>query len=403
MYRTNQFVKNIEKALSSFDNKPNIDRSIDHWHTQFNKSTNQFSYFELAKERAAFYRWKSIENSEKLLIEFESNFQKQGGRIIWAPDAKDALNEIEYILNKYLGRLFHNKLGTPFRSHPSMIVEAYTDHLQSNITEPAVGITSANFIVADTGSIAYSENEGNINFITSHTDVLIVLVGIDKIIANLNDLDILWPILSNHTTGEKNYAFNTLISGPAGTGEEGPKDIYIILLDNGRSNLMAHANERESLNCIDCGACHRVCPIFTKIGGYSYETEKTGPIGLITNPLTLKDKEIKDQSFASSLCGKCNEVCPVNIDLKYHIASVRNIKNEAEASIQDKYGWMSWKKMMLKRKRMNQNSSLKSFMLKTMFKRGWGEHRDFPEFAERSFNQLWTDIRGNEQDDDKII
>lgn len=442
---------------------PVLERAFDQWKSEYTASKDQFSFFELAKERASYFRWRSIENADKLLIEFESNFQKQGGRVIWAPEANDALNEIEYIINKhqqskilksksniceeiglsnflkskkyqyeesnlgnyiqslseeksfhpispamhqskeYIGRLFHNKMGTPFRAHPSLITEAFADYINETLADTKITITGANFLISDTGSIALSENEGNINLITSIPQVVIIVAGIDKILSSVNDLDVLWPMLSSHETGERLSAYNTLLSGPTGTGEDGPNEVYLILLDNGRSNQLAHAEQRQAMHCIGCGACHQVCPVYKRIGGQSYETAITGPIGLVSNSLLDSNRELKSQVYASPACGKCNEVCPVNIDLAHLISSVRNVQNLNDATIQEKYGWLSWKKMMLKRKRMNQNNALKSFMLKTMHKRNWGDQREFPEFSERSFNQLWIDIKGIDEGEDKII
>jgi L-lactate dehydrogenase complex protein LldF len=464
LFKTEQFIKNIDKALESIEQRVIVERSTENWKVEYKNGIEQFSNHTLAKQRAAYYRWKSIENADKLLIEFESNFQKQGGRVIWAPEAEDALKEIEYILNKYeqssiikskssicdeielnefltekkhifeeseignyiqhisheknfhpihasmhqskeyIGRLFNNKLSTPLRAQHTVLTDTFAEHIRDFSSNARIAITGANFLIADSGSIAFTEDEGNINFISTNSQVLIVVAGIDKVLSNLNDLDILWPILSGHSKGKNSTSYQTLISGPAGTAEEGPNEIYLVLVDNGRSYMLSIPEQRQALHCINCGACHQVCPVFNMIGGQAYDTVKTGPIGIISNSLLdTKNKDLKSQAFSSPLCGKCNEVCPVNIDLKSLLPSVRNLNNMQDASIQEKYGWISWKKMMLKRKRMNQNNSLKGFMLKTMYKRYWGDQREFPNHSERSFNQLWIDINGTENDEDKII
>lgn len=428
-----------------------------------NRASEMYAKPDLAKDRAAYHRWRSIENAEKLLLEFESNFQKQGGRVLWAPEASDALKEVGSILEKFdaknilkskstlleeiglkdflkekqiqwnetdlgdyiqqlsdekpfhpvtpamhqskehVARLMHSKHNTPPRAQPTVITEAFADYIREESAEAKVAITGANFLIADAGAVALTENEGNISLISAKCKALVVIAGIDKILENASDLDTIWPLLACYGTGEKMTAYNTLISGAAGTAEEGPQEVYLILVDHGRSRLMAEARQRQAATCIGCGACHHVCPVFQMIGGQTYETARSGPIGQVMNPFLLGEKEVLHQTLASPVCGRCNEVCPVNIDLQHLISEARNTINEKNASVQDKYGWISWKKMMLKRKRMNQGNSLKSFMLRTMFRRGWGESREFPEIAERSFNQLWTDIRGAEDDEDKII
>jgi L-lactate dehydrogenase complex protein LldF len=396
-----------------------------------------------------------LENLDKHLIEFESNIVRKGGRVIWASDAETALEEIHQIitkrnaqqvvksktmmgeeigLNKFLRqkgvKVFETDLGefiidlaaeAPYHSvTPAMhksreeVASLLNEKISSSLDASAqelsddvrqelrdkfvsadIGITGANFLLADSGMVSITENEGNARLCTSFVKTHIVLAGIEKVVPTLNDLDTLLPLLSTYGTGQQLTAYNTLLGPRQPEDEEGPSEFIVVLIDNGRSNLLAQAEQRQALTCIKCGACSNVCPVFQTIGGPAYGTAYSGPIGAVVTPHLKGMEEYKHLSFASSLCGKCTDVCPVKIDLHNHL--LRNRRDAVNGGLlkkSEKLLWFSWKKILLNRKNMNKGNSIKQFMLNSFFKTSWGERREFPKLAEKSFNQIWREQFG---------
>jgi L-lactate dehydrogenase complex protein LldF len=211
----------------------------------------------------------------------------------------------------------------------------------------------------------------------------------------MNDLDLFYPMLATYGTGQKLTAYNTLV-GPRNTDEDdAPGDFFVVLIDNGRSNLLSQGEQRQALGCIKCGACLNVCPVFKNIGGHTYDSVYTGPIGSVTTPHTNGLDAYKHLSYASSLCGRCTDVCPVKIDLHNHLLrNRRDIINAGVVKSGEKLMWFTWKKMMMNRKTLNKGVSVKNFMLKQFFRSAWGERREFPKVVEKSFNQLWRERFG---------
>ncbi|MBN4051337.1 lactate utilization protein, partial [bacterium AH-315-M05] len=261
-------------------------------------------------------------------------------------------------------------------------------------TSAEVGVTGANFLIADIGGIAVTENEGNVLMTTAFPKVHIAIVGIEKIIPSMRDLDLFWALLSTYGTGQKMTVYNTLFTGPKQDGEvDGPEEMYVVLLDNGRTNLLAEPDQREALNCIRCGACLNGCPVYKNIGGHTYASTYSGPIGSIITPHFKGMEEFKHLSYASSLCGKCTEVCPVKIDL--HKLLLYNRRDAVKKNLVSKYenwGMYFWKKAMLKRSRIEKwGAGLKNFILKLFYRKEWGNRRELPEIAPKSFSRLWRE------------
>jgi L-lactate dehydrogenase complex protein LldF len=184
------------------------------------------------------------------------------------------------------------------------------------------------------------------------------------------------------------------LGGPRqGNETDGPEEMYVILLDNGRTNLLAQKDQRQALYCIRCGACLNACPVYKNIGGHTYETTYSGPIGSIITPHMAGMKEFKHLSYASSLCGKCTEVCPVKIDIhKMLLLNRRDSVEQGLSPFSEKMGWKGWKIGMLKRKTMDMmGGKFKNLMLRNFFKKSWGKHRELPEVAEKSFSEQWKE------------
>ena len=259
-----------------------------------------------------------------------------------------------------------------------------------------MGVTGANFILADVGGIAVTENEGNARLSCAFPKTHIVIVGIEKVLPSMNDLGLFWPLLSTYGTGQNVTVYNSIVLGPKQPGEkDGPEEMIVILLDNGRTNVLKNPKTRESLYCIRCGACLNACPVYKNIGGHSYGTTYSGPIGKVLTPHLSGLEEYKHLSYASSLCGNCTEVCPMRINLHELLLENRyESVEEGYASFGERMAWKVWKKVSMSRKLMNTGSSkMRSWMI-NKFVKDWTRHRGEMQFPEKSFNQLWRERNG---------
>ena len=265
--------------------------------------------------------------------------------------------------------------------------------LREKYVQAEVVITGANFIIADIGAVAVTENEGNARLSSAWPKTHIVVTGIEKLIPSMSDLALFWPLLATYGTGQKITSYNTIIAGPRQENEsDGPEEMYVILLDNGRTNILGNEKTRESLYCIRCGACLNACPVYKNIGGHSYEATYSGPIGSVITPHLNGMKEWKHLSYASSLCGNCTEVCAVKINLHEILLENRNeAVQQGAAGWMEKLAWKGWKQASLHRKWMNKgNSKIKNWFINRVF-RGWNKQRADLHFPEKSFNQRWAE------------
>ncbi len=451
------FLAASEIKIVDVSHRKKIMHNIELYDRSVVEGKNQFSNLELAKKRIAGIKHKSIENLEKYLVEFEANFIKRGGKVIWAQDAEEAIKEslqimqklkaktvvktksmvseeihlkealekngiegIETDLGEYILQLrketpfhtvtpamhlskedvaktFNEKKGTPLDWNPEQITDFVRKELREKYSKADVGVSGANFLIADIGAIAVTENEGNGVMSMAFPKVHIAIVGIEKIIPSMADLDLFWPVLSTYGTGQHLTAYNTIYTGPKQSDEvDGPGEMYVILLDNGRSLLLDKPEQREALSCIGCGACSTVCPVYQTIGGQAYGTTYSGPIGSVITPHIQGMEEFKHLSYASTLCGKCTEVCPAKIDIhKLLLLNRRDSIQQGLSAKTDNWIWHFWKRAMLKRSKMDKGGAkLKNFMLKQFFKKSWGERREFPQAVPKSFNQLWRERKG---------
>ncbi|MCQ6959610.1 LutB/LldF family L-lactate oxidation iron-sulfur protein [Mucilaginibacter aquariorum] len=449
-----EFLVASEQKAFELDHRRIINNNIGKYNNSFEKGLSRMINLDNSKKKGHAIKWKVMENLDKFLPEFESNFQKRGGKVIWANDADEANREIlniitkagaktiiksksmateEIHLNEFLeknnieslesdlgeyivqllgqkpyhivtpamhlskediAKLFNEKFGTPLDSTPEQLTQKARELLREKYLQADVGITGANFIIADTGSIAITENEGNARLTTTFPKIQITIVGIEKLIPSMTDLDLFWPMLSTHGTGQNLTVYNTILSGPRQPNEtDGPEEMYVVLLDNGRTNLLAQKDQRQGLYCIRCGACLNACPIYQNIGGHTYDTTYSGPIGSIITPHMRGMEEFKHLSYASSLCGKCTEVCPVKIDIhKMLLLNRRDAVNEGLVTTKEKWGWAIWKKGMLKRSLTDFfGGKMKNYLMKKIFKKSWGHYKEMPEVSEKSFSQMWKE------------
>jgi L-lactate dehydrogenase complex protein LldF len=267
-----------------------------------------------------------------------------------------------------------------------------------------MGITGANFGVVETGTICLVTNEGNGRMVTSLPRVHVALMGIEKLIPTLDDLDRFLKILARSATGQKLTAYTTLINGPRRGGEHcGPEALHIVLLDNGRSRLMA-GESAEILGCIRCGACMNVCPVYTSIGGHAYGDTYPGPVGAVVTPGLRGLHEWGDLPGASSLCGACREVCPVRLDIPRMLLSLRNEARDQTAPMWLRAAMRVFGAMVSRPALYRAVTRLTRFALRLRARdewlssapgpaSAWTVARDLPAPAPVTFQQAWRSAR----------
>jgi L-lactate dehydrogenase complex protein LldF len=220
--------------------------------------------------------------------------------------------------------LFTRELGTASTDNPEELTMIARRVLRQKYITADVGFTGANFAIAETGMVSITENEGNARLTAALPKTMITLLGIEKVLPRLEDLALFLPLLATSGTGQALTCYNTMYGGPRQPGEsDGPEEWHIVLLDNRRTELLADAEQRDALHCIRCGACLNVCPIFRNVGGHTYGTTYSGPIGSVITPHLRGLQDWKHLSYSSSLCGACTETCPVKIDLAHHLLQNR--------------------------------------------------------------------------------
>ena len=417
----------------------------------------QFTDVLQAREIAKNKKWEAIEHLDQYLLEFEEKITARGAKVLWAETAAEALAQIgaickekqcktlvksksmvteEIHLNQYLeengiesvetdlgeyiqqldgeapyhivtpamhkskedvARLFADKLGVPGGLSPEELTLVARQKLREKYIQAEIGVTGANFILPDIGAIAITENEGNGRLSCAWPKTHIVIVGIEKVIPSVHDLALFWPLLSTYGTGQRVTVYNTIIAGPRQANEtDGPEDMIVILLDNGRTNLLANKTAREALYCIRCGACLNACPVYKNIGGHAYDTTYSGPIGKVITPYLKGLDEYKHLSYASSLCGNCTEVCPVRINLhKLLLDNRHEAVVQGNSSLAERIAWKVWKTASLNRALMNAgNGKMKNWVVNKVFQ-GWTAHRSELDFSAKTFNELWKETNNS--------
>jgi L-lactate dehydrogenase complex protein LldF len=452
-----KFLIDSEKKAFDLEHRNKVNYNISKYNSAVVKGKEQFSDLELARDRAFLIKHKVINNLEKYLIEFAANFEKRGGKIIWAVEKEDAVKEIISILKKHesklvvksksmtteeielnealekaeievletdlgeyivqvagekpyhivtpamhkskedIAQLFNEKFNTPPESTPEYITSFVREKLRKKFINADVGITGGNFLIADIGAVCITENEGNGLMSMSMPKIHIAIVGIEKIIPTLTDLNLFWPLLASYGTGQKMTVYNSIITGPRQEGEtDGPEKMFLVLLENNRSEILQHEKQRAALSCIRCGACLNACPIYRNIGGHAYNTTYSGPIGSVITPHLKGMDEYNHLSYACSLCGYCTQVCPVKVPL--HDLLLHNRNDAVKSGFMkpgEKKAMGMMKNFLLKRKRMDMvGMSLKNIGMRMVFKKVWGPRRELPKFAKKSFRELWLEKHG---------
>ncbi|HET9503624.1 MAG TPA: lactate utilization protein B [Hymenobacter sp.] len=453
MLKSTAFQTDAEAKAFDLEHRRKIRFNIGKYDAAVRAGLQLYTDHELARARAASLKAGVLEKLDDYLLQFEAAFTARGGRVVWASDAQEALDEIgrltaarhtrtvvkaksmtteEIHVNKYLqskgiesvetdlgeyivqlngerpyhivtpamhlskadiANIFVKHLGIAHTDDAQQLVLTARHLLRDKYTAAEVGITGGNFLIAKEGGVAVTENEGNARLSATFPKLHIAVVGIEKLIPQLTDLDLFWPLLSTSGTGQQVTVYNTVYFGPRQAGEpDGPEEMVVILLDNGRTNLLARPDRREALRCIRCGACLNVCPVYKNIGGHTYETTYSGPIGSVISPHLSGLKEHQHLSFASSLCGACTSVCPVRINLHNLLLLNRQESvREGHNTLVEKTAIGLWRWSMRHRWALDVlPGRLKDFSLGYLLDHaGWRKRRESLRVADKSFRELW--------------
>jgi len=427
--------------------------------------------WEQLRDRAHAIKKHTIENLDFYLENFSANVERLGGKVYWATTADDAckyvaelaqrrgvkeivksksmmteeiglnhaledagIKPIETDLGEYIVQLanerpshinmpaihktrsdvadlFAEKLGVERTEEITEMTALARRVLRARFAEAQMGGTGVNYAIADTGTIVLVENEGNIRLTTSLSRIHVAIMGIEKVIPSLQDLGVFLQLLSRSASGQKMCSYVSLLTGARSSpDEEGPDELHVVLVDNGRVEMLTDEQLRESLYCIRCGACLNVCPVYRKIGGHAYGWVYPGPIGAVLTPQMIGLDRATSQPFASSLCGACGDVCPVKIKLPDMLLHLRQRINDnghikSKASKRDRLervAFRLWAMAMRTSRRYRYAARLGRLVQALMSKRKsngslslrvphWSNTRDFPPLARRSFREQWQD------------
>lgn len=414
---------------------------------------------EALRRQAAASKRRALQQLPELLEQAEAALQANGAQVLWAVDAHEANEHVRQIARRHEVQLvaksksmvteeiglnaalqeegldvletdlgeFIVQLDDSVPSHivapimhktkesirdtlvqrtgmpPSDDVQEMTafarQYLREKFLEADMGISGGNFIIAETGAVCLVTNEGNARMVTSLPRVHVALVGIEKIVPTVEDYATLTQLLPRSATGQSLTVYTHMIHGPRREWEsDGPEHVYVIFVDNGRSRIYG-TKYAEALACIRCGACLNACPVYRVTGGHAYGWVYPGPIGAVVTPLLTGLENATPLPYASSLCGRCKEVCPVDIDLPRMLLDLRHdLQQAGHNEFIWNAGMKAWS-LAMRSPRLYATAG-RGASLATHLPggpplpgplAGWSEHREFPEFAARSFHRLWAE------------
>jgi L-lactate dehydrogenase complex protein LldF len=265
--------------------------------------------------------------------------------------------------------------------------------LRDRFAAADVGVSGVNFGIAETGTIVIVENEGNIRLTTSVPRIHVAVMGIEKVIPRFADLDLFLKLLPRSGTGQRLTTYQSFITGTRrNADDEGPEEVHIVILDNGRSRMLAHPVTRQSLACIRCGACLNACPVYQQIGGHAYGSVYPGPIGAVITPQLIGFEKTAQLPYASSLCGACREVCPVKIDIPQLLLHLRSeiTSNGSKRNAAERIAFKLWARVMMSPALYNLGALAARLIQKIMpLAPAWTKGRDLRPIEQQSFRSLW--------------
>jgi L-lactate dehydrogenase complex protein LldF len=306
-----------------------------------------------------------------------------------------------------IAELFTQELGIPPTDDVAKLTSTARETLRDKFAAADIGISGVNFGIAETGTILILENEGNIRLTTSLPRVHIAVMGIEKILPRFADLDIFLKLLPRSGTGQRLTTYQSFITGiKTDPDSEGPEELHVVMLDNGRSRMLAHPVTRQSLACIRCGACLNACPVYQQIGGHAYGSVYPGPIGAVITPQLMGLEKTKQLPYASSLCGACREVCPVKIDIPRLLLHLRGEITENAPSVKgrrgERYAFKIWRSTMKRQWLYELSARVGRIFQGLVVKNGsigkvkgirplsaWTAGRDLRPIEQESFRELW--------------
>lgn len=450
MNKKKLFIQKSEEKAFDLKHRNTLIFNITRYNQAVARGKERYEDLDKAKSYVASLKRQVLSRWDEYLLQFEKNAEQNGIKLLWAKDTKEAIGHLSTILKEKEAKLlmksksmvteevemndaveelgikvvetdlgefivqtagekpyhiltpamhkskrdvadlFHDKFDIDLDSTPEEMTEFVRQKLRINFQNSDVGITGGNFLVADVGGVALTENEGNGLMTTAFPKTHIAITGIEKLIPSLENMATVWTLLSQHGTGQQITAYNSVFTG-ARKGDEvdGPEEMYLILLDNGRTDLYTTEDQYESLSCIRCGACLNACPIYRNVGGYTYDAVYSGPIGSVITPHYKGMQDYNHLSFACSTCGRCSEVCPVKIPL--HDLLLINRKDAFEGGMTNTFENQALKmaKTALKNRNMLDlvGGKAKNFGAQLAGNSAWGNKRDMPTFADKSFSK----------------
>jgi L-lactate dehydrogenase complex protein LldF len=454
-----QFKTQAEKLTHDLRHRGLIQTALRKYEVVRDKTRGAFQDWQAARQAASEIKWEGINHLDKYLPEFADKLEKRGTKVHWASTGAQAreiilgiirakkarsiikskamtaeeihLNEalehegfevVESDLGEFIvqlrkeapyhivfpamhltrgdiSALFARELGSQPTDSPEELTMIARRVLRQKYITADIGITGANFAIAETGMISITENEGNARLTAALPKVVITLLGIEKILPRLENLALFLPMLATSGTGQMLTCYNSLYGGPRQPDEtDGPEEYHVVLLDNHRTELLADAEQRDALHCIRCGACLNVCPIFRNVGGHTYGTTYSGPIGSVITPHLRGLQDWKHLSSASSLCGACTEACPVKIDLHHHLLQNRRNAANQKPSQLERIAFKIFA-FVLNRPRVYALSKKAGRMAQALHPLikgtrldpayAWTKTRDLPPIASQTFKEFW--------------
>lgn len=388
----------FEQIVSSIDNDLHLQlkpESVSYFSNQTN-ALKQFKDIETVRQRATAKRWKVVENLDKYLIEFEANFLKAGGKAIWARDSAEAQKEIINILRKSFSKevYFEGKsICTEIKLNDALAGDDFkVVPIDSNNDNLSTVIIEVNYFIADTGAVVLIDYCGKVQQALSKAKSVIAITSITDVLPNLIDLNLFIPLTSSYTQGAQINRTTSILFGSRKADEgEGVKEFNLLILDNGRSNLLADESIRQSLWCINCNACKNACPVSTTIR--KTEGAYENPLNALQLPYIKDFEEYRHLSDATTLCGSCTQSCPVNINL--HELFLHNRKRIIALQLnsqKEKWFYLAWKKTMLMRDKFSFGSfKSNKIVMETVYEKIWGTKNSLPHFAKKTFNEMWKE------------
>ena len=454
-----KFLEDARLMTADLRHRKIIRTALGNYEIARDKRTASFQDWQAARQLAAETKWEAVNHLDQHLEEFVAKIEARGTKVHWAGNAAQArevilqvvrdknarsvikskamtseeihlndaleqagLNVVESDLGELIvqlrkeapyhivfpsmhltrgeiSELFQRELGSAATSDPEELTMIARRALRKKYLTADIGITGANFAIAETGMVSITENEGNARLTAALPKTMITLIGIEKIVPKLDDLALFLPMLATMGTGQTLTCYNTMYGGPRQPGEsDGPEEWYVVLLDNHRTELLADAGQRDALSCIRCGACLNVCPIFKNVGGHTYGTTYSGPIGSVITPHLRGLQDWKHLSNASSLCGACTETCPVKIDLHHHLLQNRRNAVAQKPAIKEQVGLKSFAVMAnhpqvwaMVKTFARLERPLQKLVKGTRLDPGypWTQTRELPEVAPETFKDWW--------------